>query len=93
MEVNINYMKKSHVDIIGRNFYFNTYGAKAQNIFLLNATYKQLINKNKIRLNVELNNLTNKKAFTSQYTSITQFSESRVALLPFFALLKLEFLL
>ncbi len=93
MEVNINYMKKSHVDIVARNFYFNTSGATAQNIFLLNASYKQLFNKNKIRFNIELNNLTNRKAFVSQYTSITQFSETRVSLLPFFALLKLEFLL
>ena len=93
LEVNINYMKKSHVDIEARNYYFNTYSAKVQNIFLLKASYKQLFNKNKIRLNVEINNLTNKKAFISQYTSITQFSENRVSLLPFFALLKFEFLL
>lgn len=93
MELNLNYKKKSHLDITGRNFYFKTSGAKAQNIFLLNAAYKQLINKNKIRMNVELNNLTNRKAFISQYTSITQFSERSVTLLPFFALLKLEFLL
>ncbi len=93
LEVNINYMKKSHLDIEARNFYFNTYNAKRQNIFLLKASYKQLFNKNKIRLNFELNNLTNRKAFISQFTSITQFTESRVSLLPFFALLKIEFLL
>ncbi|MFN0081590.1 MAG: carboxypeptidase-like regulatory domain-containing protein [Ferruginibacter sp.] len=93
LEVNINYMKKSHLDIEARNYYFNTYNAKPQNVLLLKASYKQLFNKNKIRLNIELNNLTNRNAFISQYTSITQFNETRVSLLPFFALLKLEFLL
>ena len=93
LDINLNYMKKSHIDIEAKNYYFNTYNGSVQNIFLVNLSYKQLLNSNKIRLNLELRNITNKKAFVSQFLSITQFSETQVALLPFFALLKVEFLL
>jgi hypothetical protein len=93
LDINLNYMKKSHIDIEARNYYFNTFNGNVQNIFLANVSYKQLLNNNKIRLNLELRNVTDKKAFVSQNISITQFYENRVALLPFFALLKLEFLL
>jgi hypothetical protein len=93
LDINLNYMKKSHIDIEARNYYFNTFNGNVQNIFLANVSYKQLFKNNKIRLNLELRNVTNKKAFVSQNISITQFYENRVALLPFFALAKLEFLL
>jgi CarboxypepD_reg-like domain len=93
VDINLNYMKKSHIDIEARNYYFNTFNGNVQNIFLANVSYKQLLNNNKLRLNIEFRNVTNKKAFVSQNISITQFYESRVALLPFFALVKLEFLL
>jgi hypothetical protein len=93
VDVNINYLKKSHIDIEARNFYFNTFNGNIQNIFLVNLSYKQLLHNNKIRLNLELRNLTDNKAFISQNISTTQFYENKVALLPFFALLKLEFLL
>ncbi len=93
LDVNLNYMKKSHIDIEARNYYFNTFNGNVQNIFLLNVSYKQLLNNNKLRLNLELRNVTNKNAFVTQNISITQFYENRVALLPFFALVKLEFLL
>ncbi len=91
--LNFNYKKKSHIDISINNFYFKTPNQTAQKIFLCNISYKQLLNKNKIRLNVELSNVTNKKAFISQNISITQFSQNEVLLLPFIALAKLEFLL
>ncbi len=93
LDVNFNYMKKKHLDIEAKNYYFNTYTTPVQNILLFNVSYKQLLYKNKIRLSLELRNLTNKKAFVSQNISITQFSENQVLLLPFLALLKLEFLL
>jgi hypothetical protein len=93
LDINLNYMKKSHIDIEAKNYYFNTYNGSVQNIFLVNLSYKQLLNNNKLRLSLELRNITNRKAFVSQYLSVTQFAETQVALLPFFALLKLEFLL
>jgi hypothetical protein len=93
LDVNINYLKKSHLDIETRNFYFNTFTGNEQNVFLVNVSYKQLLYKSKLRLNLECRNITNEKAFISQNINVTQFSETAVTLLPFFALLKLEFLL
>ncbi len=92
LEINLNYMKKTHIDIEAKNYYFKTIGSSTQNLLSLNISYKQLLNKNKIRLSFDIRNVTNRKAFVSQYLSITNFSETRVELLPFFALAKFEFL-
>ena len=90
--LNVNYKKKCHLDIDAKNYYFNTFSNSTNNIFLLNISYKQLLNKNKVRLSIDINNLTNKYAYKSQFIGLTQYSESQVTLLPFFILGKVEFM-
>jgi hypothetical protein len=92
LEINLNYMKKTHIDIEAKNYYFKTIGSSTQNLLLLNISYKKLLNKNKIRFSFDIRNVTNRKAFVSQYLSVTNFSETRVELLPLFAIAKFEFL-
>ncbi len=92
--VNINYMKKIHLDFSFRDFYFYTPSNKQKNHLLFaNVSYKQLFNKNKIRATLELNNVTNERKFGNQFVSATQYNETSTILIPFYAIAKLEFLL
>jgi hypothetical protein len=92
--ININYMKKIHLDFSFKDFYVYTPASKQKNNLLFaNVSYKQLFNKNKIRFTVELNNLFNKKRFSNQTISATQYHETSTILIPFYAIAKVEFLL
>jgi hypothetical protein len=92
VDINLNYKKKKHIDIEARNYYFNTFAKRHQNILLLNLSYKQLFNKNKIRFTLDLRNITNRKAYSTQYISVNNFSENSVQLLPLIGLAKIEYL-
>jgi hypothetical protein len=92
--LNVNYMKKIHFDFSVKDFYFYTPANKQKNhLFFANFSYKQLLNKGKIRATVELNNVTNKKQFANQTINATQYREVSTVLIPFFAIAKIEFLL
>ncbi len=94
LQVNVNFMKKIHIDFSIKDFYFYTPANKQKNNLLFaNFSYKQLFNKGKIRATVEMNNITNKRKFANQSINATQYREVSTVLIPFYALAKIEFLL
>jgi hypothetical protein len=92
--INLNYMKRSHVDFSFRDFYFYTpYSKQKNHLMFVNVSFKQLLNQNKIRLTLEFNNVTNRRKFANQVVSATQYNEVSTTLIPFYAIAKIEFLL